>query len=119
MWAEYHLCVLSTLDRDGAPHAVPVGVSLDPEQGCAWIITRGGSQKVANLRRDPRLAVTQVDGGRWSTLTGTGEVRTDEASIARACERYAARYRPPGPSEARVAVRISVEKVLASAQLLG
>ncbi|WP_246086469.1 pyridoxamine 5'-phosphate oxidase family protein [Nocardioides humi] len=117
-WTEYHLCTLSTLDRHGAPHAVPVGATLDPENGCAWIITRRGSQKVANVRRDPRLTVTQVDKGRWATLVGTGEVLEDAASIARACERYAARYRTPEPNPERVAIRISVERVLGSALVL-
>ncbi|TYL55030.1 PPOX class F420-dependent oxidoreductase [Nocardioides sp. BGMRC 2183] len=118
-WTERHLCSLSTLDRDGAPHLVPVGATIDVEEQCAWIITRRGSQKVANLRRDPRLAVNQVEGGRWSTLVGTGEVRTDEASVARACERYGARYRTPQPNPERVAVRITVTGILGSALLFG
>lgn len=117
-WTEYHLCTLSTLDRTGAPHAVPVGTTLDLENQCAWVITRRGSQKVANIRRDPRLSITQVDRGRWSSIVGTSEVLEDEASIARACERYAARYRPPSPSAERVAVRITVERFLGSAQVL-
>ncbi len=117
-WSEYHLCSLSTLAKDGAPHAVPVGAALDVEQECAWIITRRGSQKVQNLRRDGRLAITQVDGGRWSTIIGTGEVRDDEASIARACARYAGRYRTPEPNPERVAVRVSVERFLGSALVL-
>ncbi len=117
-WAEYHLCTLSTLDRYGAPHAVPVGATLDPENACAWVITRRGSQKVANLRRDPRLSVTQVDKGRWASLVGTGEVLEDDASVARACARYADRYRTPEPNPERVAVRITVERILGSAQVL-
>jgi PPOX class probable F420-dependent enzyme len=117
-WAEYHLCTLSTLDRYGAPHAVPVGAMLDVEQECAWIITRGTSQKIRNLRADPRLAVTQVDRARWASLVGTGEVREDAASIERACELYAARYRPPSASPTRVAVRITVARVRGSAQVL-
>ena len=118
-WTEYHLCTLSTLDRHGAPHAVPVGTTLDVERQCAWVITRRGSQKVANIRRDPRLAITQVDRGRWSSIVGTGEVLDDEESVARACERYASRYRTPSPNPERVAVRITVERFLGSAQVLG
>lgn len=117
-WTEYHLCTLSTLDRHGAPHAVPVGATLDLEQRCAWVITRRGSQKIANIRRDPRLSITQVDRGRWASIVGTGEVLEDEASIARACEMYAARYRPPSPSAERVAVRITVEQFLGSTQVI-
>lgn len=117
-WTERHLCTLSTLDRHGAPHAVAVGAVLDPEQECAWVITSGGSQKAANLRRDPRLAVSQVDGARWSTIVGTAQVVQDDASVARACERYAARYRTPRPNPERVALRITVERFLGSSQVL-
>ncbi len=117
-WTERHLCTLSTLDRHGAPHAVAVGAALDPEQQCAWVITDGGSQKVANLRRDGRLAVSQVDRARWSTIIGTAEVRTDEASVARACEQYAARYRQPRENPNRVALRITVQRFLGSSQVL-
>jgi PPOX class probable F420-dependent enzyme len=117
-WSERHLCVLSTIGRAGHPHAVPVGAILDPDEECAWIITRGGSQKVVNLRRDPRLSVTQVDGGRWSSLVGSGEICEDAESIARACERYASRYRTPSPNPERVAIRITVDHLLGSNQLL-
>lgn len=117
-WTERHLCTLSTLDRNGAPHAVAIGATVDIERACAWVITRGGSQKVANLRRDPRLSVTQVDGARWSSIAGTAEVLADEASIARACAMYAARYRQPQPNPERVAVRITVERFLGSSQVL-
>jgi len=117
-WQEYHLCTLSTLDRDGAPHAVPVGATLDLAEGCAWVITRAGSQKVRNIQRDPRLSITQVDRGRWASLVGTGEIRTDAASIARACDLYAARYRPPTPNPQRVAIRVAITRVLGSTQVL-
>ncbi|GAB2972281.1 pyridoxamine 5'-phosphate oxidase family protein [Nocardioides montaniterrae] len=118
-WTERHLCTLSTLDRTGHPHAVPVGATLDLEQECAWIITRRTSQKVANLLRDPRLTVTQVDRARWSSIRGTGEVLDDPAAIARACALYAARYRPPSPSTERIAVRITIDRFLGSAAVLG
>lgn len=117
-WTEYHLCTLSTLDRHGAPHAVPVGATLDVEQQCAWVITRRGSQKVRNILRDPRLSITQVDRGRWASIVGTGEVLEDEESVARACAMYAARYRPPTPNPERVAVRIAVARIRGSAQVL-
>lgn len=113
-WSERHLCILSTLGRDGQPHAVPVGAVLDPGEECAWIITRRGSQKVINLQRDARLSVTQVDGGRWSSLVGSGRICEDAASVARACDRYASRYRTPSPNPERVAVRITVDRILGS-----
>ena len=114
-WTERHLCTLTTLRADGLPHVVPVGVALDLEERCAWVITFTTSQKIRNLERSGRLAACQVDGGRWSTIEGTGTVLTDEKSVRRAEERYASRYRTPKPNPLRVAVRIEVERFLVSA----
>lgn len=125
-WTERHLCSLTTLRPDGRLHVVPVGVALDPEEQCAWVITRGHSRKVRNLlaagdhdATGGPLAACQVDGGRWSTLEGRGVVVHDPASVARACERYAGRYRQPQPNPERVAIRIAVDRFVGSAGLLG
>ncbi len=117
-WRERHLCSVTTLRRDGSPHVVPMGIAVDPSAdgtgGFAWGITSGSSQKVANLRAgvDPRVAVCQVDGRRWSTLEGTAEVLDDPDSVAEACRRYAERYRQPRENPARVALRITLTSVI-------
>ena len=120
-WTERHLCTLTTLRPDGRPHVVPVGVALDHEEQCAWIITSGESRKVRNLlaagAEGARVATCAVDGGRWSTLEGVATVRHDPASVARACERYAARYRVPRVNPARVAIRIEVDRFTGSASM--
>ena len=109
-WRERHLCTVTTLRRDGSPHVVPMGIVVDAEAGVAWGITSGTSQKVANLRAgiEPRIAVCQVDGRRWSTIEGTAEVREDAESVAEAVRRYAERYRQPRENPDRVALRIRV-----------
>jgi PPOX class probable F420-dependent enzyme len=114
-WTERHLCTLTTLRSDGRPHLVPVGVALDVEQRCAWVITSGSSRKARHVAADGRVAACQVDGARWSTIEGTAQVLDDEASVARAVERYAARYRTPRPNPLRVALRIEVERFLVTA----
>ena len=114
-WTERHLCTLTTLRPDGRPHVVPVGAAIDPERACAWVITNATSRKALNLLDTALLAVCQVDGGRWSTIEGTGTVLTDEKSVRRAEERYASRYRTPKPNPLRVAVRIEIERFLVSA----
>lgn len=116
-WTERHLCTLTTLRADGRPHVVPVGVTLDVEQECAWIITSPTSRKVRNLLEaggSGPVATCQVDGARWSTIEGIGQVVRDAASIGRAVERYAARYRTPRENPQRVAIRIDVERILHS-----
>jgi PPOX class probable F420-dependent enzyme len=112
-WRERHLCTVTSLRTDGSPHVVPMGVVLDPDQGRAWAITSGTSQKAANLRgADARVAVCQVDGRRWSTVEGVAEVLADEASVREAERRYAERYRQPRENPARVALRISLTRIL-------
>ncbi|WP_342394357.1 pyridoxamine 5'-phosphate oxidase family protein [Streptomyces albidoflavus] len=115
-WNEYHLCTLATLRPDGRPHVVPVGVTVDVASGMARIITRKSSRKVANVLAGGgvgRVAVCQVDGGRWATLEGVGEVSADPAEIDGAVARYAERYgRTPAPDPERVVIRISVEKAM-------
>ncbi len=112
-WAERHLCTVTTLRLDGSPHVVPMGIVLDAEAGLAWGITNAGSRKVVHLRgEDRRVAVCQVDGARWSTLEGIAEVREDPDSVAEAVRRYAARYRTPRENPNRVALRITLTRVL-------
>ncbi|GLF95907.1 TIGR03618 family F420-dependent PPOX class oxidoreductase [Streptomyces yaizuensis] len=117
-WREYHLCSLTTLRPDGSPHVVPVGVTFEPGTGTARVITNKGSRKVANILRSTdeggaRVAVCQVDRGRWATLEGRARIRTEEDVVADAVRRYAERYgRTPGPNPDRVVIEIAVERAL-------
>lgn len=117
-WTERHLCTLTTLRPDGRPHVVPVGATIDPERACAWVITGAASRKALNAAGDDRVAVCQVDGARWSTIEGTAAVLSDEASVARAVERYAGRYRQPRENPTRVALRIAVDRFVFGPGLL-
>lgn len=118
-WSERHLCTLTTLRADGSPHVVAVGATLDPDAGLLRIITNGDSQKARNVDAagpgGARVAVCQIDGKRFSTLEGLAVVRRDAESIAEACRRYALRYRQPGPNPTRVAIEITVTRVLGRA----
>jgi PPOX class probable F420-dependent enzyme len=116
-WTERHLCTFTTLRSDGRPHVTPVGVALDLELRCAWVITSGTSLKAVQAAGDPRVAACQVDGRRWSTLEGTAEVRSDPESVRRAEQQYAARYKTPRVNPERVALRIEVDRFVVSSGL--
>ena len=111
-WRERHLCSVTTLREDGSPHVVPMGIALSTDGTVAWGITSPTSRKVAHLRVDPRIAVGQVDGRRWSTIEGTAEVLEEPASVAEAVAAYASRYRQPRENPTRVAVRITITRVI-------
>jgi PPOX class probable F420-dependent enzyme len=119
-WAERHLCTLTTLRADGSPHVVAVGATLDQTAGLARVITSRESVKVRHiLAGADRVAICQVDGARWSTVEGIAVVREDPESVAEAERRYAARYRVPRPNPRRVAIEITVTRVLGSKRLAG
>ena len=111
-WTERHLCTLVTQRVDGSPHVVPVGVTLDVEAGVARVICRGGSTKARNAAERGTAAVSQVEGGRWSTLEGTAVVREDRPSVAEAERRYGLRYRVPKENPERVVIEIAVHRVM-------
>jgi PPOX class probable F420-dependent enzyme len=119
-WREQHLCTLTTLCSDGAPHVVPVGVTYDPEAGLARVITRKSSTKVRNIQAagqaGARVAVCQVDGGRWATLEGRAVIRTETGLVDDAVRRYAERYgRTPATDPDRVLVEIAVTRAMGRA----
>ncbi|GGU29011.1 pyridoxamine 5'-phosphate oxidase family protein [Streptomyces lavendofoliae] len=122
-WREYHMSTLTTPRPDGTPHVVAVGVTYDPEggeKGIARVITNKHSRKVANvLAAGPggaRVAVCQVDKGRWSTLEGVATIRTEPEVVADAVERYAARYgRTPTPNPDRVVIEITLTRAMGRA----
>ena len=110
---ERHLATFTTLRADGSPHVVPVGVTYDAATRTARVITSGSSAKARHVRDgQPRVAVCQVEGRRWVTLEGTAVVREDADAVADAVERYARRYRQPRENPARVAIEISVDRIL-------
>lgn len=110
--SEYHLATLSTLDRQGRIHSVPVGITY--EDGTVRVIGSRGTQKFLNVERTGRASVNTVDGRRWLSFEGPARVVEDADAVAHAVELYTRRYRAPRPNPDRVALEITVERVLGS-----
>ena len=67
---------VATVGRDGVPHLSTLFYVLDEGRIAFW--TYGSSQKVLNLRRDPRITCLVEDGEDYSELRGvtvTGRAR--------------------------------------------
>ncbi len=78
--------ILTTIGPDGVPD--PVGMWFVVEGDEIWMRTYAKSQKVANMRRDPRVALLVEDGDRYAELRGvqiTGRVEIDE-DVERICD---------------------------------
>ena len=122
---ERHTMNVASIGRDGRPHLVAMWYGFFDGAPAFW--TYGKSQKVVNLRRDPRLTCLVEEGSAYKELVGveligTGtiiESREEVLAVGRSVyERYTRPYTDSAAAalEAtgakRVAVRVEVEDVV-------
>lgn len=60
--------VLATLQKDGAPLAMPMWFLADPT--CLYMVSVVNTQKVRNMRRDRRVCVVAESGTRGADIHG-------------------------------------------------
>jgi PPOX class probable F420-dependent enzyme len=75
---DHGLCVVSTLRADGSVQSsvVNAGVLTHPLRPgqVVGLVATGGSQKLRNLRADPRATIVARAGWQWTTAEGTAEI---------------------------------------------
>ena len=94
-----HLAHLVTLNPDGSPQVTIVWVGLEGEEIVSGHL--GMRQKLANVRRDPRVVVSLVTGGRDPSgldeyLVVHGTARITEGGAPELLQRLAEVYIGPG-----------------------
>ena len=110
-------CYLATVMPDGSPHLTQTWVDTDGEH--VLINSVDGHQKVRNIRRDPRVAVTVADPGqpaRYFWIRGKVlDLTTDGAvdHIEKLSQRYLGGPYPwfGGRDQVRVLLTIEAEKL--------
>jgi PPOX class probable F420-dependent enzyme len=110
-------CYLATVMPDGSPHLTQTWVDTDGQH--VLINSVDGHQKVRNIRRDPRVAVTVADPGqpaRYFWIRGKVlDVTTDGAvdHIEKLSQRYLGGPYPwfGGRDQVRVLLSIEAEKL--------
>lgn len=103
---------VSTLDRRGAPHVVPITYTVLDGSVAFW--ADRASQKVANLRRDPRVACVIDDGVDFAELRGVeilgnAELHDDPETTARVTDLFCAKV----PEEWRETARTVLDELAA------
>jgi PPOX class probable F420-dependent enzyme len=89
------IALLATVQSDGAPLAMPMWFLHDP--ATLTMISEEGTQKVRNLRRDPRVCMVAEAGGggetiRGVTVTGRAGFLPDGAERRALIERFHEKY---------------------------
>ena len=120
-----HTMTVATVGRDGQPHLVAMWYGFVDGAPAFW--TYGRSQKVANLRRDPRISALVESGAAYEELqgvelVGTAAVVDDHDTVLAVGRSVMERYSGPfsddmapaleRSSAKRVAVRIDVARVV-------
>lgn len=117
--------ILSTIDRHGYPHSVPMWYEMD---GPLFLMTTyAKSQKAVNIRRDSRVALLAEAGETYDQLRGVlirgraelvDDVDACVAILLRVHEKMAGAPLPPGADPAlraqaskRVLIKVTAEHV--------
>ena len=88
---EDHVAVVSTLNKDGSSHLTAIGYLL-ADDGTFVLCTPGRTQKVKNLRRDPRIALCVGERGRSVSIYGRVSMSEDQVLVRQNLERLIERY---------------------------
>lgn len=107
--AEQRSSTVSTLGPQGQVNLVAMWYGWHEEH--IWIETKATSQKVVNLRRDPRMSFLAETGHTYDqlrgvALEGTGVVIEDEDVVWDVCVRIFERYQAPYTEELRPFVEV-------------
>ena len=116
---EQRILNIATLGPSGHPHLVAMWFMMHEGKPAFW--TFGKSQKVVNLRRDPRITALVESGDSYSQLrgvelTGTARIVDDPADVLEIGKGVALKYNGPaavGPDglpflEAQAAKRVGI-----------
>jgi PPOX class probable F420-dependent enzyme len=61
--------IINSIGRDGVPHPMPMWFGVE-DDGAVVMTTFAKSQKILNLKRDPRVSLLAEDGTEYSKLRG-------------------------------------------------
>jgi PPOX class probable F420-dependent enzyme len=109
--------ILCSIGKEGVPHPMPMWFGLD-EDGAIIMTTFSKSQKILNLKRDPRVTLLAEEGDTYSELRGVviygnAELDTEVESVFATLRKVSVRMGtvPAEDSEAiREGLRASARK---------
>lgn len=103
---EFDDAMLVSLDADGQLHGRPMRIVGHQRDGAddLWFVTGINAEKVAEIRRDPRVAVTLADGTRFLSIGGEARAIVDPATIESMWQESWRLWFPDGPEAGGIAL---------------
>jgi PPOX class probable F420-dependent enzyme len=113
---EQRICNIATIGPNGMPHLVAMWFAV--VDGEIWFETKAKSQKVVNLRRDPRISALVEAGHTYDQLRGveiegTAEIVEDPDAIWEVGKSVWERYNGPYSEEVKPLVELMLNKRVA------
>jgi PPOX class probable F420-dependent enzyme len=109
--------ILNSIGPGGYPHPMPMWFGLDPD-GSVRMTTFRASQKVKNLKRDPRVSLLAESGEEYAELMGVvlygrAQLIDDLEVVKQTLVSVTARFGPPLDAAAREGMAKVMEKTAA------
>ena len=113
---EQRVATIGTVGPTGMPHLVAMWYAV--VDGAIWFETKAKSQKIVNLRRDPRISCLVEAGHTYDTLRGvelegTAEVVEDPDALWDVGVSVWERYNGPYSEEVKPLVELMLQKRVA------
>ena len=106
---------LNSIDKTNNLHTAVVGFHFDKNKKIIRIISQKKSIKVKNIIQNNNVALSQIRDNKWLSFIGTATIKYDQESIKLATNAYTLRYEKPSENPDRIAIEISVKKILGNA----
>jgi general stress protein 26 len=101
-----HIAMMATRSEGGAMHARPMGTNHAEFDGDLWFLTELSSEKVDEIEAHPEVLLTYADTGKqnYVSLSGTGQVIRDRATIEKHWFEPARAWFPKGKDDPNLGV---------------
>ncbi len=108
-----HICMMTTVAKDGSMDARPMAVQDKPFDGTVWFLTRGSSEKVDEVQEDQHvtLSFAEPSDSKYITLKGRASVSKDRSKIHDLWNTMYKAWFPKGEDDPDIAVlRVDVSE---------
>ncbi|MCC8018846.1 MAG: pyridoxamine 5'-phosphate oxidase family protein [Rikenellaceae bacterium] len=105
-------CILGTVNSEDGVHLSILTTQEKQELKELWYITRTSTQKVVDIRTNPRCEVLYTDNDNQITINGTAEIVTEPILKKMMSNIWVKKYIPEGPeSDEMSLIKFTPEKI--------